>query len=247
MPANGQRSRTPDTIGPAAQIVPPPHNYRFPNGQTYVLAVEWHLFNAGIARVKMEPVGQQQKVSAVADSVGVVNLLYGIHDRFESYFDPRTFCSQRVLKHSEEGSHKRDTQVQFDYTRHKSVLDEKNLRSGENKRAENDIPSCITDVVTGFYYLAAQPLAVGSSYSFPLNDGGKTIGVKAQVEGREQVKVQAGTYETLRITAEPTSGPLKGKGKVWAWFSDDANHTPVQMKAKLGWGTLMFRLQRVEK
>ena len=195
----------------------------------------------------MEPVGSQQKVSAVADSIGVVNLLYGIHDRFESYFDPRTFCSQRVVKHSEEGSHKRDTQVQFDYTRHRSVLEEKNLKSGEVKRIENEIPACITDAVTGFYYLAAQPLKVGSAYTFPMNDGGKTIDIKAQVEAREQVKVQAGTYETVRVTAEPTSGPLKGKAKVWVWFSDDSNHTPVQMKAKLGWGTLMFRLQRVEK
>lgn len=249
MPAASQRSsvRTPDTIGSAAHILAPPENYRFPNGQTYVLLVEWHLFNAGLARVKMEPVGSQQKVSAVADSIGVVNLLYGIHDRFESYFDPRTFCSQRVVKHSEEGSHKRDTQVQFDYTRHRSVLEEKNLKSGEVKRIENEIPACITDAVTGFYYLAAQPLKVGSAYTFPMNDGGKTIDIKAQVEAREQVKVQAGTYETVRVTAEPTSGPLKGKAKVWVWFSDDSNHTPVQMKAKLGWGTLMFRLQRVEK
>lgn len=248
MSAVGQRStaKTPDVIGPAAKIVPPAENYRFPNGQTYVLAVEWHLFNAGIARVKMEQVGGQQKVSAIADSLGVVNLLYGIHDRFESYLDPHTFCSQRVAKHSEEGPRKRDTEVQFDYLRRKSVLTEKNLKSGEIKRTENDISSCVTDVVTGFYYLAAQPLKEGSSYIFPMNDGGKTTEVKATVEAREQIKVPAGTYSALRVAAEPTSGAIKGKGKVWVWFSDDASRTPVQMKSKLGWGTLMFRLQRVE-
>lgn len=247
--AAGQRSmtRTPDAIGPAAKIIPPAENYHFPNGQTYVLGVEWHLFNAGLARVKMEPVGGQQKVSAIADSLGVVNLLYGIHDHFESYIDPRTFCSQRVVKHSEEGPRKRETEVQFDYSHRKTVLTEKNLKSGETKRVENDLPSCVTDVVTGFYYLAAQPLKEGSSYTFPMNDGGKTTEVRATVEAREQVKVPAGSYSTLRVVAEPTSGALKGKGKIWVWFSDDANHTPVQMKSKLGWGTLMFRLQRVEK
>lgn len=247
-PLAGQRSvpRAPDTIGPAAQILAPPENYRFPSRQTYVLGVEWHFFNAGLARVSMEPAGTQQKVSAVADSIGVVNVLYGIHDRFESYFDPRTFCSQRVVKHSEEGTHKRDTQVQFDYIHRKSVLEEKNLKTGESKKVENDIPPCITDVVTGFYYLAAQPLRIGSAYTFPMNDGGKTIEVRAQVEARERIKVPAGSYDTLRVTAEPTSGPLQGKGKVWVWFSDDPSHTPVQMKAKLGWGTLIFRLQRIE-
>ncbi len=237
----------PATIGPGAQIDPPPPNYHFPNGQTYVFAVEWHFFNAGIARVKMEPAGPQQKVAAQADSTGVVNTLYGIHDHFEAFFDPRTFCSQRVVKHTEEGLHKRDTQVRFDYPHGTSILDEKNLKTGESKHTENDIPNCVTDVITGFYYLASQPLQARNTYRFPINDGGKTTEVKALVEGEDQVKVPAGTFPTVRVVAEPTAGPLKGKGKVWVWFTNDANRTPVQMRAKLGWGTLLFRLQRIEK
>src|SRR5215467_12830571 len=65
---------------PSAQIMPPSQNFRFPNGQTYVYGVEWHLFNAGTARVKIEKEGAEEHVTAVADSSGVVNLLYGVHD-----------------------------------------------------------------------------------------------------------------------------------------------------------------------
>ena len=253
LPATGQadtqhRPANPAaTIGPAAQVYPPSPSYRFPNGQTYVYSVEWHMFNAGIARVTMEAVGTQQRITAVADSLGVVNLMYTVHDRWESYFDPRTFCSQKIVKHAEEGKRRRDSDAQFDYARHKLVRTDKDLRTGESKRIESDIPSCVTDVVTGFYYLASQSLAVGSSYTFPVNDAGKTTDVAAQVETTEAVKVPAGTYQAVRISAQPISGPLKGKAKVAAWFSKDANHIPVQMRAKLGWGTLLFRLQRVEK
>jgi Protein of unknown function (DUF3108) len=67
------------------------------------------------------------------------------------------------------------------------------------------------------------------------------------VEAREQVKVPAGTYQTVRVRVEALSGAMKGKGTVWSWFTDDASHIPVQMRSKLGWGTLLFRLQRVEK
>jgi len=102
-------------------------------------------------------------------------------------------------------------------------------------------------VVTGFYYLASLPLQPGATYSFPVNDGGKTAEVTAHVEGKDKVKVPAGAYNTIRLSAEATSGNLKGRGKVWTWFTDDANHTPVQMRAKLTWGTLLFRLQRVER
>jgi Protein of unknown function (DUF3108) len=235
------------TIGPSAQILPPPANYRFPDGQAYVYAAEWHLFTAGSATVKLEAEGAEQKVGAIADSSGVANVLYAVHDRFEARFDPKTFCSLGVTKHTEEGSHQRNTRIQFDYPRRKSVLYEKNLKTGETKQVENDIPPCVTDVVTGFYYLASLPLKAGNSYTFPVNDGGKTAEVTAHVEAKERLKVPAGTYKTVRVAAEANSGTLKGKGQVWAWFTDDANHIPVQMRAKLAWGTLLFRLQRGDR
>lgn len=236
-----------DSIGPLAQIVAPSAAHPFPNGLAYVYAVEWHLFTAGTATVRMDPAGPQQKVTATADSLGVANVLYGVHDRFEARFDPKTFCSLLVKKHSEEGSHTRETEVRFDYDRRKTVLNEKNLKTGESKQVENEIPHCVTDVVTGFYYVASLPLQVGGSYLFPVNDGGKTAEVTAHVEGKETIKVPAGTFHTIRVASEATSGTLKGRGKVWVWFTDDAARTPVQMRAKLTWGTLVFRLQRIDR
>lgn len=247
--SDAQRPPEPSTatIGPSAQIFAPPPGYHLPNGETYVYSVEWHFFNAGIARVKMDSAGAQQKVSANADSLGLVNALYRIHDHFEAYLDPKTFCSQRVSKHTEEGPHQRDIRIAFEYARHKSVLEERNLKNNQTKHIENDIPGCVTDMVTGFYYLASQPLQSGNTYIFPVNDGGKTIEVSAQVEARELVKVPAGGFQAIRVVAEPTSGPAKVKAKIWVWFSNNPERIPVQMKSKFGWGTLLFRLQRVEK
>jgi hypothetical protein len=235
------------SAAPSARVVPPPPNYAYPNGQTYVYSVEWHLFSAGTASVKLGLDAGQQHVTAIANSAGVANALYKVQDHFEAFFDPHTFCSQRLSKHTEEGSHSRQTDLRFDYSRNKSVLDEKNLKTGEQKHVENDLPGCVSDVVTGFYYVASLPLQPGNTYTFPVNDGNKTTEVRARVEGREQVKAPAGTFETVRVKAEAISGALQGRGTVWAWFTDDANHTPVQMRSKLGWGTLLFRLQRIEK
>jgi Protein of unknown function (DUF3108) len=244
---SGQASLPTISAAPSARVIPPPPNYGFPNGETYVYGVEWHLFNAGTASVALTLDGGQEHVTSVANSAGVVNALYKVQDHFEAVFDPHTFCSQRVSRHTEEGSHWRQTELRFDYSRGKSVLDEKNLKTGEQKHVENDLPSCVSDVVSGFYYFASLPLQPGNSYTFPVNDGNKTTEVRARVEAREQVKVPAGTFQTVRVKAEAISGALQGKGTVWAWFTDDANHTTVQMRSKLGWGTLLFRLQRIEK
>ena len=113
-------------------------------------------------------------------------------------------------------------------------MDESNLKTGTKRQADFDVPPCVTDVVTGFFYAASLNLTVGSSQTFPVNDGGRTTDVKIDVEGRNRVKVPFGEFEALRIKAEPISGPLKNKGVLWVWFSDDARHLPLQMKSKTG-------------
>jgi Protein of unknown function (DUF3108) len=242
-----QQSSSMATIGSAPkEIAPPRPNYPFPDGRSYVYSAEWHLITAGTGIVRMEVAGNERKVTASAESSGAVNVIFPVHDRFESHFDPRTFCSLSIFKHSEEGVHKRETSIHFDYAHKKSTLDEKNLKTGETKHVENDLSGCTTDVITGFYYLQSLPLQPGASYDFPISDG-KTAIVHATVDKREPIKVPAGTFQTVLVSVEATSGPLQAKGKVWVWYSEDPTHTPVQMRVKLGWGTLLFRLQKIEK
>jgi hypothetical protein len=244
-PAHPQPSG--DVIGPVAHIQPPPANYKFPDGVTYVYAAEWRLWNAGTATLHVDSAGGAQQVTAKADSSGFVSLLYRVHDRFDAFFDPRTFCSQRLHKHTEEGFRKRETEIQYDYARRKSVLDEVNLKTNERKHSEQDIPGCVTDVLSGILYVGSLPLQVGNTYVFPLNDGGKTVDVSISVEGREQIKTDAGVFATLRVQPTGSSGLLKERGRVWIWYSDDAQHIPVQMRARMFWGTLNLRLQRIDR
>jgi len=231
---------------PTASIQPANEAYHFPYNQTLHYEAEWRLWKAGTGTLKIEPNGQFEHVIGTAEAAGAVAVLYRVQDRLESYFDRKTFCSQRILKHSEEGRHRRDTTLRFDAVPGKSVLDERNLRSGEIKHEESDSPACVTDVLSGIYYLGAQHLEPGGVLVFPVNDGGKSFDVTAFVEGREEVKTDAGTFRTVRVAVYSDSGALKGRGKIWIWYTDDASHLPVQMRSRLFWGTLTLRLTRVE-
>jgi hypothetical protein len=71
--------------------------------------------------------------------------------------------------------------------------------------------------------------------------------VNARVEGTEQIKTPAGTFNTFRVQPEAASGVLRQKGRVWIWYANDPSHTPVQMRARMYWGTLTLTLQRIEK
>ena len=234
-------------IAAGPQIKPPSPTYHFPAGQTYVYHVDWGLTTAGIAMLKMETKGEEHRIEVTGYSTGVVNIVYTVRDRMESVFDSRTFCSSVYSKHTEEAYRKRDEQVRFDYARKKAVKEAKNLRNNETQHIENDIPPCVTDVIAGFYYLGSLPLEVNDTYRFPLSDGAPTVEVQAHVEGKEQVKTKAGTFPAIRVVADAVSGSLKGRGRLWIWYSDDGARVPVQMRAKLKWGSLSFTLQRIDR
>src|ERR1700716_3576349 len=167
------------------QIIPPPPNYHFPNGKTLVFTAEWHVFTAGTATIKLEPDGAFEKLTRIANSSGTVNVLFPVHDVFETQIDPRTFCTTRIFKHAEEGKHKRETKIQIDLARRKSILDEKNLQTGATKHEENEVPGCTTDVFSGFFYIASRSLQPGGNIDFPVTDGGKTTLAVAHVEASE--------------------------------------------------------------
>jgi hypothetical protein len=235
------------TISPTARILPPSEHYRFPVHQAYFYNADWHLLNAGTARLTMESSGEGQHAVVTADTSGFVNLLFAVHDQFRTTINPRNYCSLAVSKHTQEGSRRRQTDVHFDYAHGKSLLQEKDLKTGAVKHVEHPIPRCVTDVMSGFYYVGSLPLTPGQSFVFPFNDGGPTGEITATVEGREQVKTPAGVFPTLRVRAIATAGPMRNKGRIWVWYSDDGQRIPVQLKAKVKWGTLNFRLARVEK
>jgi len=232
-----------DSISNSVQIHPPAASYKFPNGQSFQYKGEWRIFEAGVATLSMDAAGGQQRVVGTADSTGFVAKLFRVHDVFESFFDARTFCSLQLTKHVEEGSRIREINLRFDNVAKKSILDQKVPATGEMKRIVNDTPGCVTDVVSGIFYIASLKLEPGISYVFPMNDGGKTTDVRLTVEGRETIKTDADTFNTVRV--KPEGGT--GKSSILIWYTDDAAHIPVRLKSKAFWGTLTMTLKKIER
>jgi hypothetical protein len=225
----------------------PRPEFVFPVGQTFVYGGQWRIFNAGTASLRMEKAGQENRIVATADAAGTVALLYHVQDRLESFFDPASFCSRSTSRHVEEGFRRVETNITFDYAHRKAVFDQKNLKKNETKHELHEIPNCVTDMLSAIYYVASLPLEPGRTFSFPLNDGGESVDVNLHVEAREQIKTPAGTFNTVRVQPEAAKGLVRDKGKLWIWYTDDAAHVPVQMRARMSWGTLTFQLQRIDK
>ncbi|HVZ82677.1 MAG TPA: DUF3108 domain-containing protein [Terracidiphilus sp.] len=223
-------------------LPPPRAGFVFPQKQTLTYSVDWRVFSAGTATIRFEAIGDRERVSATADTVGAINLLFHVSDRFQSTFDRTRGCTYEFDKQTVEGRRQINSTLHMDYPQSKSILDEKNMVTGQSKHVESAIPGCMTDLLNGIFYLESQPLVVGQSFVIPVVDAMHNVPVTMRVEGREEVRTPLGAFKTIRVQPTAAAGVVKNRGNIWIWYTDDDRHLPVQMRARLFWGTITFRL-----
>jgi Protein of unknown function (DUF3108) len=228
------------------QQMPAPQQQYLPQHQTLSYGVDWRVFPAGTATFHLESDGTTQRVQANGDSIGAVSLLFKVVDRFQSSFDRSTGCSQTFAKQLQEGRRQIVSTLQFQYGAHKQVLDEKNMVKGTSRHLESPIPPCVTDLMSSIFIAGAQPLQVGQNFTMPVADAMRVVAVTFKPEAREEIKTAAGTFQTIRVEPTADAGVVKNRGNIWIWYSDDNRHLPVQMRARLFWGTITLRLTSVD-
>ncbi len=226
---------------------PAPQQQYLPPHQTLSYAVDWRVFPAGTATFHLESDGTTQRVQANGDSIGAVSLLFKVVDRFQSSFDRRTGCSQTFAKQLQEGRRQIVSTLQFQYGARKQVLDEKNVVKGTSKHQEAPIPECVSDLMSAMFVAGAQPLEVGRNFVLPVADAMRVVPVAFKPEAREEIKTPAGTFQTIRVEPTADAGVVKNRGNIWIWYSEDNRHLPVQMRARLFWGTITLRLTSIEQ
>jgi hypothetical protein len=224
----------------------PRAGFSFPAKQTLTYSVDWRVFTAGTAVLHFEQDGNKEHLSANADTVGAINLLFHVTDKFQSTFDRDKGCTSEFDKQTVEGRRQITSTLKLDYQQGKSVLDEKNMVTGATKHLESGIPGCLTDLLTGVFYASSQPMEVGKSFQMPVVDPLKTVVVTMKVEAKEEIKTAAGIFKTIKVEPTADAGVVKNRGNIWIWYTDDDRHLPVQMRARLFWGTITFRLASVE-
>ncbi len=234
---------TPVVIPP---LEPPDSSYVFPQHLTLTFSVDWRVFTAGTAVFHLDQQNGVEKVSATADTLGNVNMVFPVIDKFEAGIDTKTGCSTGFTKTLSEGRRKVSSDLSFDYKNGKQTEYSKNLVKGTAKQQTASIPACVADSLSAIFYVASRPLIIGKTVSFPLADSMRTVTVNMKVEGREEIKTPAGTFGTFRVQPTADEGIVKNRGNIWIWYTDDARHMPVQIRARLFWGTITFHLQSYE-
>ena len=183
----------------------------FPSAEKLSYDIEWRLIYAGSALLSLAPKpGDPRKWDSQlrVESGGLVSKLYTLQDTYNVGMD-EGFCTTSTQLDAIEGKRHRNTKVVYDHARGKANSVERDLnKNAVIKSSEVEIPACAMDVVAGLYKLRMDKLEPGQSKQVPMSDGKKTAYVRVEAQGREQVKIKAGTFETIRYEVFVFNGVL---------------------------------------
>ncbi|MFQ6067596.1 MAG: DUF3108 domain-containing protein [bacterium] len=164
-----------------------------------------------------------------------ISLLWHFDRQIESFVDVKTLYPLRVTIHSEEGSRIKDREVQLDQVAGVALI--KDWR-GEFKRGFS-LPA--VDIVSLIYWVRAQDLQVGKSFSLSYIEGRNPRKIEIKVLGKEEVTTYSGNYSAF-LCSEVASDKMEVK----LWISDDERRLPVKFQAPTSIGTLTAYLTNIE-
>ena len=215
--------------------------------------VEWRLVEAGKARLIWNQSSQTSRpgwqVNLHLESAGMVSKLYKVNDDYTADLT-NDFCVQNTHLEAHEGGRQRETVVHFDPSAKKANYLERDLIKHSALTLETDIPACVHDVIGGLFFLRTRNVELGRSIEVPVSDGKKTVSAKVEAQQREQIKVPAGTFQTVRYEAFLFNGTLyRRPGHLYVWLTDDARKLPVRIQVRLHFtiGTITLQLEKEEK
>lgn len=178
-------------------------------------------------------------------SYAIVDLIYKVRDRIESYTDRSITHSLLYRKKQREGSYRKDSLVKFDWIRQKAHYYQK----GRHKKTIGILPGTF-DPLGVFYAFRLIALKAKLEVEAPVTDGKKLVFGKARVIKRETVKVVAGKFDTFLI--EPDLKHIGGifrkskNARLQVWVTADQRRLVVKAKSRVIVGHFTAELVSME-
>ena len=174
-----------------------------------------------------------------------ISTFYKVRNKIESLIDSEDFSAISFHANLRQGRHRKIKEIFFDCSNNKLTF----IKNG--KEGRHDIPQDTFDSLSSFYYLRTKELIPGKDVKINTFSNGKLYNVTVKILKREQIKVKAGTFETIKV--QPIikhNDVFKNKGDIFIWLTDDDNKLPVLIKTEVKIGHVMAEatnLQRGEK
>ncbi len=245
--AQGKVQSAPEPV----RTAPPPlrtltHN-AFKPGEKLEYVLHYGIMNAGVATLELKDnptdIAGRKMLHARGEghSAGAFKAFYKVDDLYESRFDKEGVFPWIFSRRCDEGGYIINQDYSFLQHRQK-------VTTQENKSF--DVPAHAQDMISAFYYARTWDLSnltAGQEFTMDLFMDNENWPLKMKYIGKETIKIRNGKYRCLKFQ------PLVQKGRVFksnddlnVWISDDGNHIPILVQAKILVGSIKMELSGYE-
>jgi len=182
------------------------------------------------------------RITSRANSASFISTFYTVEDYAESLVLKGKAARFRIKQR--EGRYKSDKETIFDLSKGKVTY----FDYLKGKKNERSLDGVVWDVISGFYYLRAQPLMIGKVVFINVFDSNKLLKAEVSVLRKEKIRV-SGRGEVRAIVVKPdlkSEGLFHKKGDVFIWLTDDEARIPVRLETRVPIGRVVAELKKSE-
>ncbi len=204
--------------------------------------MRYSFFRGGEATLSIEDTTYQgnDAIHLLLDgnTVGVANVLFEVHDVYESIVDPETYLPHKAIRNISEGNYTWYNEAFF-FNDRDSIH---SLRSGGHKVPHNTI-----DFVTAFFYMRntkyLDHLKKGEEFSVPVFHADEYFMMHVRYLGKEKVKSKLGKKECHVISPRIDKGKvLNSSSGLKFYITNDEKRIPLLLEFDLKVGSLKCEL-----
>jgi len=222
------------------------HN-RFQVGEKLTYIVHYGFLNAGKAVVELK---QSQKDAAgrpiihavgTGRTLGAFNAFYKVNDLYETYMDEEGVFPYYFKRRVNEGGFI----INHDY-----IFKQKQSKVTTQDEKTFDVPPHTQDMLSAFYYARTIDFSKakrGDTYTINTFLDNELYPLRMRYLGKETIKIRGGKYRCLKFMPVVQEGRLfKDEEDLNVWITDDGNHIPVLVRAKVLVGSIKMELTDYE-
>jgi hypothetical protein len=247
-----------EKMSPVAPKISQPLPFKVGENLFYDVSFERLIFSGTIGDMKLSvnkaETAKPNMISLQADLVskGFFPSLFGIKvkDQFHAMVSTEDFGLLSSSKLRQEGKVNTEEKNQINRKDGRVTYTFRDLanKSAEPRVVEGDCPNWVQDIISAIYFIRTQDLKEGAVIPVPITDYGQNFIIEAVVGKREEVKVDAGIFKTIKVETKAFSGRLiKKSGELFLWFSDDVRRLPVKARVKVSGTTVNIELKKIQQ
>lgn len=215
----------------------------FSRGEKLEYRIHYGWLDAGVAvlEVKQESkmVNHKKTLHMVGTgrTVGAFNWFYKVRDRYETFMDEEEMVPMKFIRRVNEGGFIINQDQLFDH--------KKNVVDSDGKIMK--VPPGIQDMLSSFYAARNFDMAnakPGDELLLTTFMDDEIFPLRIRYMGKETIKSRMGKIRCLKFHPVVQEGRVfNAEEDVTVWISDDKNHIPISIEAKLFVGSAKMDLQ----